>query len=129
MGAPALNHDPWVSNRSRGPSVSRHCQHQRWMQPQRCLKQYSGEQEEQRAMGNGSTMHPGSREKPAQPAPKVSSIELALTWASDQRLRLQLLVSCSGTGPAEVEPDMLRTSALHDHHPPHARCSSPACSF
>ena len=58
-------------------------------------------------MGNGSTMNPGSREKPAQPAPKVSSIELALTWASDQRLRLQLLVSCSGTGPAEAKPDML----------------------
>ena len=76
-----------------------------------------GGQEEQRAMGNGSTMNPGSREKPAQPAPKVSSIELALTWASDQRLRLQLLVSCSGAGPAEAKPDMLGTVALHDQHP------------
>ena len=46
-------------------------------------------------MGNGSS-GPSSLEKPPEAAPKVSSLELALTWASDQRLRLQLLVSCSG---------------------------------
>ena len=51
-------------------------------------------------MGNGSTGPPSSLEKPPEAAPKVSSLELALTWASDQRLRLQLLISCSGAAAA-----------------------------
>ena len=53
-------------------------------------------QDLQRAVSQGAQSPSSTAAGGAEPERKVSRVELALTWASDLRLRLQLLLSLAG---------------------------------